>query len=105
MYREYSISKAVTVGTNNVVISEDRQQEERTFFSITNTSTEGQAVSIAFGQEATAGSGIVLYPGGTYSESRESGYRMNQQNICIEADGAGATVAVCERVSMKSVTP
>lgn len=99
-FQELSISKSLTVGTTNSVLSEECGTEERTFISVVNTSTGGQSVSIAFGQEAVSLSGIVLYPGGFYSESREAGFKATQYSINIIASGAGATVAVNERKSM-----
>jgi hypothetical protein len=98
--QELSASRAFTIGTTNVVVSEECAQE-RTFMSIINTSTGGQTISIAFGQEAVALSGIVLYPGGIYTESREAGFRMNQHNVCAISSVAGGTIAVIERVSME----
>lgn len=99
--QELSINKAVTISTTNVVLSEERGNDERTFLSIVNTSTGGQVISVAFGQEAVALSGVVLYPGGVYSESREAGFRMTQHNVTAISSGAGGTVAVSERISME----
>jgi hypothetical protein len=98
--QELSISKAVTIGTTSQELSPECAQE-RTFMAIVNTSTGGQVISIAFGQEAVALSGIVLYPGGIYTESREAGFRMNQHNVTGISSLAGGTVAIQERISME----
>lgn len=91
---------AVTVGTTNTVIATECYQE-RTFISITNTSTGGQNISIGIGQEAIAGSGLFLAPGGTYTESKDSLLPIAQDQFNAISSGAGGTVAVTERVLME----
>lgn len=91
---------AVSVGTASVEISPTRDQEERVLISIVNTSTGGQTISLAFGQEAAAGSGVVLYPGGFYQESRDTN-KIVQEQISAISSLAGGTVAVSERIEMR----
>lgn len=100
-YDENPSQKSVTVGTTNAVLSEDCFAE-RTFFSIVNTSTEGQVISISFGQQATVGSGIVIYPGGFYSEQKDNpGQQIMQKQVCVISNLAGGTVAFSERVTRR----
>ena len=87
-----------TVGTTNVKIAEECFQE-RTKFNIVNTSTGGQVVSLDIGQEAVNGVGIVLYPGGSYGESKnDKSDEIAQNQLNAIADASGATIGVMERV-------
>ena len=88
----------LTITTTASTISEAKIGAQRTFINIVNTSTGGQVITVAVDQEAQAGYGIVLNPGGTYTESRDSiSYPTNAQFTAISS-GAGGTIAIQERV-------
>lgn len=91
---------SISVGTDNVVISEDKSQNnvKRIFYSIINTSTGGQIISISFTDEAGAGKGIPLSPGGQISESEDNGFQVTKSRISAVSSIAGGTIAVAERV-------
>ena len=93
--------KSAAVGATSVLVAEECFQE-RVFLSVVNTSTGAQVISLAFGQEAVAGQGIVLYPGGYYAESKDA-QPITQKQIQAIASAAGGTIAVQERVSMRGV--
>jgi len=88
----------ITVGTASAEISRQQTNSRRILFSLINTSTGGQSISIAFGQEAIAGQGIVLAPGGFYTESEDPGFKPTNEQITAIASGAGATLAMTMRV-------
>lgn len=94
--------KSVTIGTSAVVISDQQTFSKRILFSLINTSTGGQTISIAFGSEAVANQGIVLSPGGFYSESKDLNFDPTNEQITAISSGAGATLAVMERVTTPS---
>jgi hypothetical protein len=70
----------------------------RTGFVITNTDTAGGlVVSLAKGTTPVAGSGLVLYPGESYSESNSDGYPVYTGEVGAITTAAGpAAVAVSE---------
>lgn len=75
--------------------------QERVQINIINTSTAGETVSIGIGQEAKAGQGIVLAPGGSYSESKaDKSDLITQDDINALGSAATATIAIVERIRM-----
>jgi hypothetical protein len=66
--------------------------------SQTNTSLLGETISIAVDKEAVAGSGIILYPGGSWEQTANSGYLPPQTRITAIASVATATLALYEEV-------
>lgn len=72
--------------------------QQRSAVIITNTSTGGQVITLAMGQEAVAGAGIVLSVGGVYQDSRDGQYMPSNKQINAISSGAGGTVAVQERI-------
>jgi hypothetical protein len=88
----------VSVGTSVVELAPEVGTHVREILTITNTSPGGQIITIAFGKNAQAGVGIVLYPAGSWSESIDSAYVPSQQRVTAIANAAGGTVAVHERV-------
>lgn len=97
---ENNINQSITVGTTAKVISVERDNNngKRASIIITNTSTGGETISIAVASEASSGSGIVLSPGGVWSDSRDGGYWPTQKHITAIGSGAGASIAIQERV-------
>ena len=92
-------NKSVTVGTTPVVLAQELLTGQRKFISIVNTSTAGQKISISINQDPTAGVGIVLSPGGSYSDSQDgTTYYPSHYNFTAVADGAGGAVAITERI-------
>lgn len=97
---EQITNRTVTVGTTQIELSPEQfSPSRRTFYSIINTSTAGQQVSISIGQEAVSGSGIVLTTGGFFSESEDT-REITQKQINIVSDAVDATVAVQERIEL-----
>lgn len=94
--------EAVAVGTDVVIVSPDMTTAERNALILTNTSTGGQVISLAFGAEAKAGSGIVLSPGGFHSESKDAGFKPTNKSITAISSLAGGTLAVHERMFVNS---
>lgn len=88
----------VAVGTTSVIVAPPVLENQRRVFVATNTSTGGQTITLSWGQEAVAGSGIVLTPNGSWSESVDSAFIPNNQQIYAVASAASGTLAVHERV-------
>lgn len=97
---ENNINQSVTVGTTATVISIERDNNngKRASIIIANTSTGGESVTVAINEPAVLGSGIVLSPGGVWSDSRDGGYWPTQKQITAIGSGAGAKIAIQERV-------
>jgi hypothetical protein len=96
---ENNRNTSITVGTDSTVLSDQKnEQTKRIAFTLINTSTAAQIVSIAFTDEAGAGKGIVLSPGGFHSESQDAGFTPTQMRISAISSAAGATIAVSERI-------
>ena len=87
----------VSVGASSVEVSPETNTQ-RNVIVITNTSTGGQILPLAFGKEAASGKGIVLYPTGAWAESVDSAFRPSNARITAIADGAGGQITIHERV-------
>jgi len=92
---------SLTIGTEAVVVAEEQYGTKRNVLVITNTSTGGQIITISAGDQAVAGQGIVLSPGGYYADSADSGYIPTNRRVTAISNGAGGTVAIHERIIMK----
>jgi len=88
----------MTVGTSSTVISTEQTYSKRILFSLINISTGGQTISVAFGEEAVAGQGIVLAPGGSYTESRDPSFNPTNEQINAVSSAAGGTLSTMERI-------
>lgn len=95
--------RTVAVGTSSVTVSRLQPIASRILFVLTNASTGGQTITISFGQDAIAGAGIVLSPGGFYSEARDAGFQPSNDDIYAIASGAGGTISVSERIDTRRV--
>lgn len=97
---ELNVSKNFAVGTSNVKVSEEQFNDvaQRKFFSITNTSLGVEKISIAFNEEAVSGNGIVLSPGGFYSESSDGINNATNKQINVICNAATGTIAYSERI-------
>lgn len=90
-------SSVYSVGTTPVQLLYEKATSERITFVIVNTSTTNQKITLGFGENATAGSGIVLYPGQGWTEAIGESFLPSNARITAVADAAGGTVAVYER--------
>lgn len=90
--------EVLTIGTGSTKIALPLLQGQRTAFTVINTSTAGQTVSLHWGGEATAGEGIVIFPGGNWSESEDQVFKPSIKEVWAVADAAAATISIHERV-------
>lgn len=89
---------AQTIGATAVKVVPKLMRGQRTALTIINTSSSGQIITLNWGGEATAGRGIVLYAGGSWSESRDAVFVPSIEEIWAIASAASATIAVHERI-------
>jgi len=90
---------AVAVGVTAVQAALQVQTGQRKSLVITNTSTSGQIITIATGEQAvTSLAGIVLYPGGSWSESLDSAYVPSNLEYWAISSAASGTIAIQERI-------
>lgn len=90
---------AVAVGTTAVQLALKLETGQRKSLVITNTSTGGQIITIATGQSGVqALAGIVLYPGGSWSESLDSSFIPSNLEFWAIASAAAGSVAIQERI-------
>jgi hypothetical protein len=93
--RNYSIA----VTTSNIKVSEAQYPPTvRKLITLTNTSTAGQVITIAFGKEAVAGEGIILYPTGMWNESLDSAFMPSQEEINAISSAIAGSLAIHERL-------
>jgi len=98
-YTEDVRNASVSVGTSPVTVSEEVQKPAvRKAIVLVNTSTGGQILTIAFGGEAVAGSGIVLAGYGEWSETLDARFTPSQKIIRAVSSAAGGTLGVHERI-------
>ena len=88
-----------TIGATSVEITLQQIPGTRNALVITNTSTAGQQISLAWGKAAVAGKGMVLYPGGTWSESIDTRFTPSAMGAQGIASAAGGTIAIHERIT------
>ena len=89
---------ALTIGTTLVVVEAEMVEGQRSVILLTNVSTGAQIISIFVNGEAVAGQGIVLYPGGAWTESIDSLFRPTNKQITAIASAAGAKLAIHTRL-------
>ena len=96
---ELNINKSVTIDALQVIsVERNNGNGTRKAFLIQNTSLLGEKISVSIGAEAVLGAGIVLSPGGVWSDTADSGYLPTQQQITAIASAITATLAIQERV-------
>lgn len=97
---ETNRNETITIGTSAQVISVQKNKETnpRVELILVNTSTGGQNISLAIDAEATAGAGIVMYPGGNFERTVQGTILPTQAQITAIASGAGATMSLFERI-------
>lgn len=91
-------NESIDVGVTPVQLMADVLPGQRRTFNITNTSTAGQVISVSVGQDPTNGHGVVLYPGGNWSETTNTGYVPSEKAFNAISDLAGGTVSVYEEI-------
>lgn len=91
-----SSNSTATIGTDSVVISEQKTIGQRTRLIITNIGATN--ISVSTGNSATAGSGIMLYPGGSISWERDGTFPIQQDRVFAISSAAGGTLAIYEEV-------
>lgn len=98
---ENNRNELISVGTSPVVISVEKGLANAFRQSIIaiNTSTGGEIITLAIDSEASAGAGIQLSPGGSWQDSRDSGYLPTQKQITAISTGAGGKLSLQERVA------
>jgi len=89
---------SLSVGTSSVVVSPSLEEGQRRVLVLTNTSTAGQIISVSWGQEASAGIGVVLTPYGSWSESVEGTFVPHNAQIYAVSSGASGTLSIHERI-------
>ena len=91
---------AVAVGVADVKLADAVivPGKQRTYLAITNTSTGGKIISLAFGANAVSLEGITLYATGTHSETLDNNFVPTQEEIHAICDGAGGTISIAERI-------
>jgi len=89
---------SISVGTSSVEVSPSPGVSRRKVYSIVNTSSAGQVITISFGQDAVAGRGFILYPTSSIIDSQSEAYFPFQGRICAIADAANGTVSIMERM-------
>lgn len=97
---ELNINQSVTVGTDPVVVSVERDNTNgrRVGIILINTSAGGQVISLAIDAPAVAGAGVVLSPGGVWQDSMDGGYYPTQKRVVAISDVAGGTLSHQERI-------
>ena len=90
----FTYSATVTVGTTSISILPD---QKRRIYTVVNSSTGGQYITLNLGRVAVAGAGIYLAPGQAWVDSNGEGYECFQGPIQAVASGAGGAVAVFSR--------
>jgi len=97
---EINRNQLLAVGTTSVVASEEKQNlnSKRSCIIITNTSTNGQVITVSVDSEAVANQGVVLSVGGVWSDTKESEYYPTQKLISAIASAAGGQISIQERL-------
>lgn len=92
------INKTEVVGTTAVNVLPDRTalNEQRTALIITNSSTAGQVITLSIDSQAVDNQGIILYPGGSWEQTANSGYLPPQKRISAISDAAAGQLSIYE---------
>jgi len=96
---DFNRNANITVGTDSLTVSDEvnKNVQERVEISIQNTSTGGQNISLSVGDEAVAGSGKVMSPGGFWDRIKDATLNVTQDRLCVISSAAGGTIAIQER--------
>jgi hypothetical protein len=97
--KQSSREATVTLATTSQVVSESNiGNSRRIVLSITNTSTGGEIVNLAWGEEAAAGKGVHLIQGANWTEAASQGFILNQERISARGSAATAKISIHEIV-------
>ena len=96
---EINRNEQLTIGTTASVVSVEKNNANlrRNSIILINTSTGGQVITISIDAEAVANQGIVLNPGGNWSDSRGDTYYPTQALITAISDLADGKLSIQER--------
>lgn len=90
----FTYTDSVTVdGTSKTILTD----QKRVLYTVINTSTGGQLITLNLGKVAVSGAGIVLSPGQSWVDSNSEGYECYQGPIQAIASGAGGTIGIMAR--------
>jgi len=96
---EFNRNVKQTIGTIPSVVSVERNSfAPRKSIILTNTSIGGQVITLGIDDEAANGEGIVLYAGGNWQDSTESGYKPTQKQITAISSAADGVLSIQERM-------
>jgi len=90
----------LTIAATSMRISEAVYNGQRAVLILKNTSTGGEIISLAIGQQAVANSGLVLKQGETMTMAKDSGYNPTNQDINAIGSAATATLAIYEEIEV-----
>ena len=96
-------NEALTIGTTSLKVVPTLMKGQRTALTIINTSTSGQIITLNWGGAAISLNGIVLYPGGSWSESRDAFFKPSIETVWGISSASGGTIAIHERVETQGV--
>lgn len=99
---EFNRNEQITIGTSTVIVSDEKQNSQftRNSIIIINTSTGGQVITLSIDNEAVAGRGIQLGVGGSWQDSKDSGYLPTQRQVSAISSLAGGTISLQERTGV-----
>ena len=92
-----------TIGTTSLEVVPTLLRGQRTALTIINTSLTGQIITLNWGGQATALQGIVLYSGGSWSESRDAFFKPSIESVWAISSAIGGTIAIHERIETQGV--
>ena len=92
----------ITINTTPTLVSDVKQGTNayRKLIIVTNTSTGGQIITLSTVGQSTSLKGQVLYPGGSMSDSIETGYRPSNERYTAVSSAAGGQLSLHEVVVM-----
>lgn len=90
------VNEQQTIDTTTIKVlpARDKVGQVRTILILSNQSAGAQKITLSIGEEAVAGQGIVIGPGGSWSPET----RIPQAQINAISDVAGALLSVFEEV-------
>jgi hypothetical protein len=97
---ELNNNSSIDVGTTSVVVSKSKEElnSKRINIILINNSVGGQKITLSIDSEAKDGQGIVLSPGGYWSDSTEAGYKPTQKSIHAISNLADGILSIQERL-------
>ena len=87
----------IVVGTASTIVSNETTKQRRTAFIITNISTAGQIITLSFGKEAVANTGIILSAGASWYEAIDAEFRPSNLMITAISSAAAGLLSIHER--------